>query len=164
MELSANELSIKPAHPQTLTIRPATKADCPRMMELVNELAVFERAPQEVTVTMEHFIESGFGDNPVWWAWVAEADGHIVGLALYYIRYSTWKGQKMYLEDILVTEAWRRKGIGTLLMEALVEDAKQKGFKGITWQVLDWNESAIKFYERYNVKMDPEWVNVSLDF
>ena len=80
-----------------IIIRKATAADCPRMMELVNELAVYERAPQEVSVTMEHFIESGFGANPVWWAFVAEEEGIVKGLALYYIRYSTWKGQRMYL-------------------------------------------------------------------
>ena len=164
MESSANELIIKSANQQTLTIRPATEADCPRMLELVHELAVFERAPQEVTVTMEHFVESGFGDNPVWWALVAEADGDVVGFALYYIRYSTWKGQRMYLEDILVTESWRRKGIGTLLMDALLEEAKEKKFSGIVWQVLDWNESAIKFYEKYKPGFDPEWVNVAINF
>lgn len=134
------------------------------MMELVNELAVFERAPQEVTVTLEHFIESGFGHNPVWWAFVAEADGLIVGFALYYVRYSTWKGQRMYLEDILVTESWRRKGIGHKLMDALIIEAKQKNFSGIVWQVLDWNEPAIKFYERYKPNFDAEWVNVAINF
>lgn len=134
------------------------------MMELVNELAVFERAPEEVTVTMEHFIESGFGPNPVWWALVAEVDGQVIAFALYYIRYSTWKGQRMYLEDILVTEAWRQKGVGTLLMEELIKVGKQKGLHGISWQVLDWNEPAIKFYERYQVKFDGEWLNVMLTF
>ena len=93
-----------------ITIRQATAADCPRMMELVHELAVYERAPEAVTVTLEHFIESGFGDKPVWWALVAEADGVVVGFALYYIRYSTSKGQRMYLEDILVIQACRGKG------------------------------------------------------
>ena len=162
MEPLANPLIIKSAD-QTITIRPATTMDCPRMMELVNELAIFERAPHEVTVSMEHFIESGFSEKPVWWAFVAEVNGRIVGFALYYIRYSTWKGQRMYLEDLLVTEAWRRKGIGHKLMDALIIEAKEKGFSGIVWQVLDWNESAIKFYERYKPKFDPEWVNVSIE-
>lgn len=164
MESSANELIIKSATPHTITIRAAVKEDCQRMMELVNELAVFERAPHEVTVTMPHFIESGFGANPVWWALVAEVEGSIVGFALYYVRYSTWKGQRMYLEDILVTEAWRRKGIGTLLMDKLIEVAKEKKFSGMLWQVLDWNESAIKFYEKYQPTFDGEWVNVSINF
>jgi GNAT superfamily N-acetyltransferase len=146
-----------------ITIRHATAADCPRMMELVHELAVYERAPEAVTVSLEHFIESGFGDRPVWWALVAEVDGTVVGFALYYIRYSTWKGQRMYLEDILVTEAWRGKGIGTLLMDKLITIAKEKGYSGMLWQVLDWNEPAINFYKKYKANFDPEWVNVSLE-
>lgn len=146
-----------------IVIREATEADCPRMMELVHELAVYERAPEAVTVSMEHFITSGFGDKPVWWAIVAEANGIVVGFALYYIRYSTWKGQRMYLEDILVTDDWRGKGIGSLLMDRLIGIAKEKGFSGMLWQVLDWNEPAIRFYKKYNAHFDPEWVNVSID-
>ena len=147
-----------------ITIRPAMPADCPRMLELVHELAVYEKAPDEVTIPLEHFIESGFGQQPVWWAIVAEADGQVVAFALYYIRFSTWKGQKMYLEDILVTEAWRGKGIGTLLMDELIRIAREKGFKGISWQVLNWNESAIGFYNRYKASFDDEWLNARLDF
>lgn len=150
--------------PSQVIIRKATAADCPRMMELVNELAVYERAPEEVTVTMEHFIESGFGAAPVWWAFVAEEDGVILGLALYYIRYSTWKGQKMYLEDILVTEQARGRGIGSLLMGALISEAQEKKLQGITWQVLNWNEPAFNFYRKYNTRFDDEWVNGILDF
>ncbi len=146
-----------------ITVRPAVKEDCPRMMELVHELAVYERAPDEVTVTPEHFAESGFGPAPVWWAFVAEAEGKVVGFALYYIRYSTWKGCRMYLEDILVTEAYRRNGIGSLLMNRLVQEAKEKNFHGISWQVLEWNEPAIKFYEKYNAAFDGEWLNVRID-
>lgn len=146
-----------------IVIREATITDCPSMMELVHELAVFERAPDEVTVSMEHFKGSGFGDKPVWWAIVAEVDGVVVGFALYYIRYSTWKGQRMYLEDILVTESWRGKGVGSMLMDRLIIIAKEKGFSGMLWQVLDWNEPAIKFYKKYDAKFDPEWVNVSLE-
>ena len=144
-------------------IRRATKEDCTRMLELVNELAVYERAPQEVTVSPEHFMESGFGANPVWWAFVAEEDGVINGFALYYIRYSTWKGQKMYLEDIIVTEAARGRGLGKLLMDALIKEAQEKKFQGIIWQVLNWNEPAFNFYRKYNTRFDDEWVNVSLD-
>lgn len=147
-----------------ITIRRATIEDCPRMLELVQELAIYERAPDEVTVDLQHFIDSGFGTNPVWWAFVAEADGHVVAFALYYIRYSTWKGQKMYLEDIIVTEAWRGKGIGGKLMDALIAEAKEKGFPGITWQVLNWNEPAIGFYKKYNTRFDDEWMNGILDF
>lgn len=149
--------------PVSTNIRKATAADCPRMMELINELALYERAPQEVTVSPEHFLESGFGPNPVWWAFVAELDGVVMGFALYYIRYSTWKGQRMYLEDILVTEEARGKGLGKLLMEALIAEAKERRFTGITWQVLNWNEPALNFYRKFNTRFDDEWVNGILE-
>jgi GNAT superfamily N-acetyltransferase len=93
---------------------------------------------------------------------VAEADGEIKGFALYYIRYSTWKGQRMYLEDILVTESFRGKGLGKLLFDRLIEEAKEKNFSGIVWQVLEWNEPAINFYKKYDATFDPEWVNCSM--
>src|SRR5215207_6244097 len=100
-----------------INIRRAVKEDCQRLMELVKELAVYEESPQEVTVTQQHFEEAGFGPKPVWWAFVAEENGIIQGFALYYIRYSTWKGQRMYLEDLVVTEAMRGKGVGKLLFD-----------------------------------------------
>ena len=146
----------------SIIIRRAVKEDCPRLLELINELALYEKAPQEVTVTLEHFVESGFGDNPVWWAFVAEEDGLVQGFALYYIRYSTWKGQRMYLEDILVTEQARGKGLGKLLFNQLIEEAKEKKFTGIVWQVLEWNEPAINFYKKYNANLDAEWINCSI--
>jgi ribosomal protein S18 acetylase RimI-like enzyme len=147
-----------------MNIRKAVKDDCPAMLELVRELALYEKAPDEVTVDSQHFEESGFGQNPVWWAFVAETDTKkIVGFALYYIRYSTWKGQVMYLEDILVTESMRGQGIGHQLVDQLIVEAKEKGFRRIVWQVLEWNEPAINFYRKYNAKFDPEWVNVVLD-
>ena len=145
-------------------IRPAQQEDCPAMLELIRELALFEKAPEQVSVSLSHFEESGFGEKPVWWAFVAEDNHKIVGMALYYIRYSTWKGQRMYLEDIIVNEAYRGKGLGRLLMERLFVEAKEKGFSGILWQVLDWNESAINFYKKYNPHFDGEWINVSVDF
>ena len=132
-------------------------------MELIQELALYERAPQEVTVTLEHFTQSGFGDQPIWWAFVAEENGFIHGFALYYIRYSTWKGQAMYLEDILVTEKSRGKGIGKLLFDQLIEEARARQFKRIVWQVLEWNEPAINFYKKYQANLDPEWWNGSID-
>jgi GNAT superfamily N-acetyltransferase len=145
-----------------ITIRKAIKEDCPRLLELINELAVYEKAPEEVTVTLSHFSESGFGKNPVWWAFVAEVDGKVEGFALYYIRYSTWKGQRMFLEDLLVTEKMRGKGLGKLLFDRLIIEAKEKNFSGIVWQVLEWNEPAINFYKKYNASFDPEWVNCSI--
>jgi GNAT superfamily N-acetyltransferase len=147
-----------------IKIRKAVREDCTRMMELIQELATYEKAPDEVTVSLSHFEESGFGANPVWWAFVAEAQGVVIGMALYYIRYSTWKGQRMYLEDILVTEDMRGQKIGSQLMDALIVEAKEKGFKGMSWQVLDWNEPAINFYKKYNANFDPEWVNCSIVF
>ena len=145
-----------------IKIRRAIKEDCPRLLELVTELAVYEKAPNEVTVTLDHFIESGFGNNPVWWAFVAEEDGVIHGFALYYIRYSTWKGQAMYLEDIIVTESMRGKKVGKLLFDQLIEEAKEKKLHRIVWQVLEWNEPAINFYKKYNTDFDGEWVNCSI--
>lgn len=147
-----------------ITIRNAVENDCPRMLELITELAVYERAPDAVTVSLEHFAASGFGEKPVWWAFVAEENNIIIGFALYFIRYSTWKGQRMYLEDLLVTEKARGKGVGKLLFDELLIEARQRNMSGLAWQVLDWNEPAINFYKKYNAKMESEWLNVSLDF
>ena len=146
-----------------MTIRRAVREDCPRLLELIHELAEYERAPEEVTVTLPHFEESGFGAHPVWWAFVAVVDGVIAGFALYYIRYSTWKGCRMYLEDILVTREIRGRGVGSALFERLQEEAQEKKLNGIVWQVLEWNEPAIRFYKKYNAKFDAEWVNCSYD-
>lgn len=147
-----------------INIRPAAKEDCARMLELIKELAVYEKAPGEVTVDFNHFVESGFGEQPVWWAYVAEVDDKVQAFALYYIRYSTWKGQRMYLEDILVTEEMRGKGLGKLLLDKLITVAKEKKYSGIVWQVLEWNEPAINFYKKYpGIKFDAEWVNCSID-
>ena len=148
-----------------MTLRTATKEDCKRLLELIQELADYEKAPDEVIVTLSHFEESGFGANPVWWAFVAEDANQIVqGFALYYIRYSTWKGQCIYLEDLLVTESLRGKGIGKLLFEAVMKETKNRGFKRMCWQVLDWNEPAINFYKKFDATLDPEWMNGTLDF
>ena len=147
-----------------IKIRRAVKEDCSRLLELITELAVYEKAPQEVTVTLSHFEESGFGQNPVWWAFVAETDGKVEGFALYYIRYSTWKGRRMYLEDIIVTEKMRGKGLGKLLFNNLIAEAKGKQLHGIVWQVLGWNEPAINFYKKYyNANLDAEWINCSIN-
>lgn len=147
------------------TLRQATEHDCPRLLELIKELAIYEQAPNEVTVTLQHFAQSGFGTTPVWWAYVVcNGDGYILGFALYYIRYSTWKGQRMYLEDIIVTEQARGQGIGAMLMNKLMAVANQHQFSGMLWQVLEWNTSAIEFYKKYKTNFDSEWINCSIEF
>jgi GNAT superfamily N-acetyltransferase len=149
-----------------IKIRRAESSDCVRMLELVKELAIFEREPDEVTVTLEHFIETGFGENPVWKSLVAyDAENpseKIIGLSLYYMRYSTWKGLRLYLEDLIVTEEFRGKGIGKLLFDQTVEEAKKLNVGGIMWQVLDWNQPAIDFYKKYGADVSGEWLNCSL--
>jgi GNAT superfamily N-acetyltransferase len=146
-----------------IKIRKAVKEDCKRILELVKELAVYERAPKEVTVKLDHFEQSGFGSRRVWWAYVAEVNGKVEGFALYYIRFSTWKGQRMYLEDFYVTEEMRGKGLGKLLFDKLIEEGKKKKFHGIQWQVLEWNEPAINFYKKYNAVFDGEWFNCAIN-
>ena len=195
-----------------MIIRKAEKKDCVAIMQLVNELAVYEKEPNAVTVSMEHFVESGFGNNPVWEAYVVESafpnpsegggqadtnskievkkevntnfvylsplesskfappsgeiEGAVVfGFALYYVRYSTWKGQRMYLEDFYVTEKKRGNNAGKLLFDTLIAVCKERKYSGLVWQVLDWNEPAINFYKKYDgVKFDAEWVNCSMEF
>ena len=142
-----------------INIREARSEDCERILELVKELARFEKAPKEVTVSLEHFTESGFGSKPVWEALVAEVDGAIQGFALYYIRFSTWKGQRLYLEDFIVTKEMRGKGLGKLLFDQVLTEAKNRKLSGVQWQVLEWNEDAINFYKKYDAVFDSEWVN-----
>jgi GNAT superfamily N-acetyltransferase len=144
------------------TLRVATKQDCPRLLELVVELAVYEKAPDEVTVTLQEFEDAGFGSTPVWKAFVAEVDGVIVGFAMYYIRYSTWKGRRLYLEDLIVTEEMRGKKIGKLLFERMITETRELGLSGMVWQVLDWNEPAINFYNKYGANIEDGWLNAAL--
>jgi len=145
-----------------INLRVAKKEDCLRLLELINELALYEKAREEVSVTLEEFEDAGFGVKPVWKAFVAEVDGLIVGFALYYIRYSTWKGCRMYLEDLIVTEALRGRGIGKLLFDRLIVEANELGVNGMTWQVLDWNEPALNFYKKYESSVETGWLNASL--
>lgn len=145
-----------------INIRTAVSTDCKSIMKLVNELAVYELAPTAVTVTLDEFLDAGFGENPVWNAFVAEVNGEIVGFSLFYIRYSTWIGRTLYLEDFLVTENMRGQGVGKLLFERTIKEAKEKGYFGMVWQVLDWNQPALNFYGKYNSGIDAGWLNGSL--
>lgn len=148
---------------ENIAIRRAVREDCPRLLELIHELAHYEKAPHEVTVTAEHFTESGFGPNPVWWAFVVTVNGRVEGFALYYIRYSTWKGQRLYLEDLIVTEKMRGRGLGKLLFDRVLVEMKERDFKGMVWQVLDWNEPAINFYKKYQAQFDSGWITCSVE-
>jgi len=144
-------------------IREGIEADLPRALELVKELAAYEHALGEVSNTVQAMKEDGFGADPVFGFFVAEIDQEIVGVSLYYYRYSTWKGKRLYLEDIVVTERMRGQGIGKLLFDATLHYSINQKCTGMMWQVLDWNEPAINFYKKYNAKMDGEWVNCTLE-
>ncbi|HTA27454.1 MAG TPA: GNAT family N-acetyltransferase [Bacteroidia bacterium] len=152
------------------TIRKAVKADAADILRLVQELATYEKAPEAVEVTLEEVEADGFGPNAIYSAFVAEAEpagqsserGEVLGIALYYIKYSTWKGKAIYLDDIIVNEQYRRYGIGSKLFEEVVKVGKEMGIRKIDWQVLDWNEPAIEFYKKYNTVFSNEWVNCTL--
>src|SRR5690606_2702592 len=120
-------------------LRKAQKEDCPRLLELIRELATFEKAPYEVTVSLEEFEDAGFGSEIAWEAYVTEVENNIVGMALFYTRYSTWKGRRIYLEDIIITEQFRGQGLGKLLFEKIWNICKERNYSGMVWQVLDWN-------------------------
>ena len=143
-------------------VRFAKEEDIPFVHALIRELAEYEKAPQEVTNSVDDMLRDGFGPNPVYRCIVAETDGKVTGMAIYFIKYSTWKGKGIYLDDIVVTESMRRLGIGKLLFDDVVKDAKSIGAKQLHWQVLDWNAPAIAFYKKYNAVFDGEWINCKL--
>jgi len=147
-------------------IRAAKKEDLPRILELIVELAEFENEPNAVTNTVERMEKDGFGANPIFGSFVAEdPEKGIIGMAIYYYRFSTWKGKRMYLEDLIVTATERGKGIGKALFDAVVAKGKEEKCTGMMWQVLEWNESAIQFYKNYcQATLDEEWTNCSIEF
>lgn len=147
-----------------INIRKGLESDLPRVLELVKELAIYEKAPLEVENTVEEMIQDGFGENPVYFLLVAEENSIIVGIAIYYIKYSTWKGKCVFLEDIIVTESERGKGIGAKLFEDVIKISKEMKVRRMEWQVLDWNEPALNFYRKYNANLDSEWINGKLTF
>ncbi|NBV37375.1 MAG: GNAT family N-acetyltransferase [Bacteroidetes bacterium] len=145
-------------------VRQSIPTDVSAIMRLIHELALFEKAPNEVIATEETLLKYGFGENPLFISWVAEMQGNVVGMALCYIRYSTWKGPVLYLEDLVVTENARGMGIGKALFEQCIDYAKTQNYSRMVWQVLDWNEPAIEFYRRYQASFESEWLNAYIDF
>ena len=143
-------------------VRKGIKKDIPAVLGLIKELALFEKAPQEVTNTEADMERDGFGENPVFRMLVAESENLVIGIAIYFIKYSTWKGKGVYLDDIVVGEAFRGQGVGVKLFDAVIEDCKLIGAKQLHWQVLDWNETAINFYKKYDACFDDEWINCKL--
>lgn len=148
---------------ESFSIRRGTENDLPQVLALINELAVYEKAPHEVENTLERMQEDGFGPNAIFGFFVAQLpNGQIAGLALYYYRYSTWKGRSLYLEDLVVTQSQRGKGIGQKLFDAIMWQAQQDDCRLVTWQVLDWNEPAIAFYKKLGAELEDEWINCKL--
>ena len=146
-----------------MTIRKGTKEDMQAVLDLIIELAVFEKEPDAVVVTQEDLIRDGFSDNPLFHTFVAENDGEIIGMALYYYRYSTWKGKTIHLEDLVVKENHRGTGAGLALYTEIIKQGKKDNVRRIEWNVLDWNENAIKFYEKSGAKILKDWYVVQMD-
>ena len=146
-------------------IRKAKKKDLPSILALIKELAAYEKAPDEVKVTLKELERDGFGKEKTYDCFVAESEKNkIVGIALYYTKYSTWKGRCIYLDDIIVTEKMRGHGIGKLLFEKVILESKKMKVRKLEWQVLDWNKPAINFYKKYSTVFDSEWINCKLVF
>ena len=147
-----------------VVLRRGVETDLPQVLGLIKELAEFEKAPEAVTNTLAAMQRDGFGPEPIFGFFVLENEaGEIIGLALYYTAYSTWKGRMLYLEDLVVTETGRRGGLGRLLFDAVVAEARATGAVRMKWQVLDWNESAIGFYKKLGANIESEWLNGNLD-
>jgi GNAT superfamily N-acetyltransferase len=146
------------------TLREGKIEDLPRVLELINELALYEKAPEQVTNTIAMMEVDGFGENPVFGTFVCEKDetSEIIGIAIYYYRYSTWKGKRIYLEDLLVTQSERGNGAGKLLFDRIMKKGLEEKCTGMMWQVLDWNEPAINFYRKYGATLEAGWLNAHL--
>jgi GNAT superfamily N-acetyltransferase len=142
----------------SLIIRPATLADVPAMHALTVELAVYENEPQEVATTSEEFCDDF--SKGLFEGHVAEMDGKVVGMTLFFMAYSSWKGKMLYLDDFMVTEAYRRFGVGQQLYEAFLEEGRKRGCRLVKWQVLDWNEPALNFYRKNETVIETNWWNV----
>ena len=147
---------------QDIQLRKGIKSDLPQVLALIKELAVFEKAAEQVINTLND-MERDFSDN-VFNFFIAESENKIVGIALYFIKYSTWKGKGLYLDDLIVTESLRGKGIGKKLFDIIVNEAKRINAKQLHWQVLDWNTPAIEFYKKYGATIDAEWLDCKMNF
>jgi GNAT superfamily N-acetyltransferase len=144
-------------------IRKGRKEDVPAVHQLVMELATFEKAPEQVTNTVEEMMEDGFGSSPVYGLIVAELENKIIGMAIYFVKYSTWRGKGLFLEDLIVTESHRKSGFGKKLFDTVLSEAKKMDAKTMHWQVLDWNTPAIEFYKKYNCTFEGEWIDCKLN-
>ncbi|HXJ97366.1 MAG TPA: GNAT family N-acetyltransferase [Gelidibacter sp.] len=146
----------------TFKIRKATSTDMPQVLDLITELAVFENEPDAVEITVSDLENDGFGEHPVFQCFVAEVNGRVEGIALVYGRYSTWKGKILHLEDLIVSQKMRGSGLGTALLDQVVRYGNDLGVKRISWEVLDWNEPAIEFYEKKGADVKRDWDVVHL--
>ncbi|MEK8178808.1 GNAT family N-acetyltransferase [Flavobacterium buctense] len=146
-----------------MNIRKGTRADMQAVLDLIRELAVFEKEPDAVVVTLADLERDGFGENPLFYTFVAEVEGEIVGMALYYYRYSTWKGRTIHLEDLIVKEKMRGTGLGSALYTKIMEQGKADNVRRIEWNVLDWNTPAVEFYKKSGAKVLEDWDVVQMD-
>ena len=145
-----------------IKIRKGIKKDLAEVLKLIKELAKYEKAEKEVIISVKDLENDGFGIHPYFWFLIAEIDNEIIGLSFYFIRYSTWKGKFLYLEDLVIKEKYRKKGVGSLLFEKTINVCDELNCNGMSWQVLDWNKPAINFYKKYNAKISSTWLNGKL--
>tara|TARA_B100000676_G_scaffold197833_1_gene194421 strand:- start:199 stop:675 length:477 start_codon:yes stop_codon:yes gene_type:complete len=146
-----------------IDIRKGIKKDLPQVLALIKELADYEKSLDQVDVTLEQLEKDGFDGHPHYYLLVAEEKGEIIGVCFYFIRYSTWKGKVLFLEDFVVKEEYRRMGIGGMLFEETIRIANKENMDGLHWQVLDWNTPALNFYKKYNASISSTWLNGRLD-
>ncbi len=146
-----------------LTITRAVPQDMPAVLSLINELAIFEKEPDAVKINEEVLLENGFGDNPLFYCFVAKENDTVIGMALCYYRFSTWEGKSLHLEDLVVKEAYRNKGVGKKLYDQVMTFGKENGVKRVEWVVLDWNKNAIAFYEKSGAQFLKDWYLVQMD-
>ena len=144
-------------------IRKAVKMDMPQVLSLINQLAIYEKEPDAVEITLQDLENDGFSDNPAFFCFVAEKNNKIEGIALCYFRYSTWKGKTLHLEDLIVNETMRGTGMGTALLNEVIKYGHSLGVKRINWEVLDWNEPAVNFYKKKGAHILDEWRVVHLN-